>query len=186
MDSPLAAKVTNVYRQYPEYMREDIHARAKKGDDPFSFPNLSVTIDPESSEAISRAKPPKIIIAGAGMSHGGRIRKHEIEYLPLQSTSILFVGYQVPGSVGRRIKDGARSVQIDGRQVKVRAKVLSTEGFSAHADRDDLMEFAEAVNPKRAFVVLGETEAATFLAQRIAGFLGITVDVPREGERYEL
>ena len=125
---------------------------------------------------------PKVIIAGAGMSHGGRIRRHEAHYLPMKSTTLLLVGYQVPGSLGRRLKDGAKSVNIDGAAVPVRARVLSTDGFSAHADRDDLMLFAEKIGPKRVMVVLGDTEAASFLAQRISGFLNIPVDVPSEGE----
>ena len=120
------------------------------------------------------------------MSHGGRIKKHEAEYLPQASTTILLVGYQVPASLGRRIMDGAKEVDIDGQKVRVRAKVLKVGGFSAHADRDDLIDFAEKVSPKRVFVVLGETESATFLAQRISGFYDVQVDVPREGEVYEL
>ncbi len=186
MDSPLAAKVTEVYRRYPKFLREDIRKRLESGDDPFAFPSLKVTARPEDSEAIERTEGAKIIIAGAGMSHGGRIRRHELRYLPDPTTTILLVGYQVPASLGRRIMDGAKEVNIDGQKVKVRGTVLKTGGFSAHADRDDLMDFAEKIAPKRAFVVLGETEAATFLAQRIAGFFNIQVDVPREGETYTI
>lgn len=186
MDSPLAAKVTEVYRRYPEFLREEVRGRVTGGNDPFAFPTLKVTARAEDSEAIQRTEGAKVIIAGAGMSHGGRIRRHELHYLPLPTTTILLVGYQVPASLGRRIMDGAKEVTIDGQKVKVRATVLKTGGFSAHADRDDLMNFAEKIAPKRAFVVLGETEAATFLAQRIAGFFDIPVDVPREGETYEI
>ena len=186
MDSPLAAKVTDVYRKYPEFLRADIRTRLESGDDPFSFPSLKVSVHPDESDAIDKHPGPKIIIAGAGMSHGGRIRRHEAKYLPQKSTALLLVGYQVPGSLGRRLKDGARTVSIDGVEVKVRATILSTDGFSAHADKDDLMTFAEDVKPKHVFVILGETEAATFLAQRIAGFFNIPVDVPREGETYEI
>jgi metallo-beta-lactamase family protein len=186
LDSPLAAKVTEVYKKHPEFLREDIRARMQKGDDPFSFPSLTVTTNPNESRAITNVAGPKVIIAGAGMSHGGRIKKHEAEYLPHSSTTILLVGYQVPGSLGRRIMDGAKEVDIDGQRIKVRAKVLKVGGFSAHADRNDLINFAEKANPKRVFVVLGETEAATFLAQRISGFYDVQVDVPREGEVYEL
>ncbi|MBY0539445.1 MBL fold metallo-hydrolase [Patescibacteria group bacterium] len=186
MDSPLAAKVTAVYKRHPEFLREEIRKRLEGGDDPFAFPSLKVTLRPDESPAISKVPGPKVIIAGAGMSHGGRIKKHEAEYLPHKETTILLVGYQVPGSLGRRIMDGAKEVDIDGQKIKIRAKVLKVGGFSAHADRDDLMDFAEKIAPKRAFVVLGETEGATFLAQRISGFFDIPVDVPREGEVYEL
>ncbi len=186
MDSPLAARVTAIYRQYPEFLREEVRARLNGGDDPFAFPSLKVTEGMDESKAIDHAPTPKVIVAGAGMSHGGRIRRHEATYLPDPKTAMLLVGYQVPGSLGRRVKDGAKHVQIDGQSVRVRAKVLSTDGFSAHADRDDLMTFVEQVAPKRVFVVLGETEAASFLAQRISGFLGLPVDVPREGETFRL
>ena len=88
--------------------------------------------------------------------------------------------------MGRRLKDGHKTVEIDGEHIRVRAHIGTIDGFSAHADRDDLLKFAEDVGPKRVFVVLGETEAATFLAQRISGFLGLEVDVPKEGETYTI
>lgn len=186
MDSPLAAKVTEVYRKHPPFLRDDVRARLQSGDDPFSFSTLKVTVHQEESDAIDRASSPKVVIAGAGMSHGGRIRRHEARYLPLASTTLLLAGYQVPGSLGRRLKDGAPSVTIDGIKVPVRAHILSTDGFSAHADREDLVQFAADSKPERVFVVLGDTEASAFLAQRIGGFLGIPVDVPSEGETIEL
>ena len=186
MDSPLAARVTDVYARYPEYLSPDMQERFKKGDNPFSFASLQVTVNKEASSAIDRAPSPKVIIAGAGMSHGGRIRHHEKVYLSVPTTTLLLVGYQVAGSLGRRLRDGHKTVDIDGQKTKVRATIDVVDGFSAHADRDDLLKFAEDVAPKRVFVVLGETEAATFLAQRINGFLGIPVDVPREGEEYKI
>jgi len=186
MDSPLASKVTEIYRAHPEFLRADLQERLRKGDDPFLFPGLSITVNAAESQKIDHEPSPKVVIAGAGMSHGGRIRRHEARYLPEKTTTLLLVGYQVPGSLGRRLKDGDRNVQIDGAWITSRAKVLSTDGFSAHADRDDLVSFAELVKPKKVFVVLGETESATFLAQRISGFLGIETAVPREGETVTL
>ncbi|MEN9390571.1 MAG: hypothetical protein RLZZ283_671 [Candidatus Parcubacteria bacterium] len=186
MDSPLADKVTRIYRDNPEYLRDDIKGALAKGDDPFSFRSLKVTVNKEASSAIDHAPTPKVIIAGAGMSHGGRIRHHEERYLGNPSTTVLLVGYQVAGSLGRRIRDGARVVDINHKKVRVRAHVEVVDGYSAHADRDDLLQFAEAIKPKKAFVVLGETEASTFLAQRISGFLGIPAHIPREGEVVEL
>ena len=186
MDSPLADKVTHIYRDNPEYLRDDIKIMLAKGDDPFSFRTLKVTVNKEASSAIDHAPTPKVIIAGAGMSHGGRIRHHEERYLGDPTTTVLLVGYQVAGSLGRRIRDGARVVEINHKKVRVRANVEVVDGYSAHADRDDLLQFAEAIKPKKAFVVLGETEASTFLAQRISGFLGIPAHVPREGETVDL
>lgn len=186
LDSPLATRVTEVYRKNTSYLKPELQARIVKGDDPFSFPSLRVTYTPEDSKQIDEIPGPKVIIAGAGMSHGGRIRNHERTYLPDSKSALLLVGYQVPGSLGRRLQDGARKVVVDGKTVKVRAHVSKTGGFSAHADRDDLVSFAEKVNPKKAFVVLGEMEASVFLAQRLSGFLGIETYIPQKGERVEL
>ncbi|MFQ5540766.1 MAG: MBL fold metallo-hydrolase [Candidatus Paceibacteria bacterium] len=186
LDSPLAIKVTELYKEHHAFLREDLQELLQKGDDPFSFPSLNVSYTKEDSKAVNEAAPPKVIIAGAGMSHGGRVRSHERIYLPGRENELLLVGYQVPGSLGRRLQDGAREVTIDKKKVKVRAKISKTGGFSAHADRDDLVAFAEAVNPKEAFVVLGEMESSAFLAQRLSGFLGIKATVPQEGERVEL
>lgn len=186
LDSPLAAKVTEVYRAYPEFLNDEMKNRMKNGDDPFDFESLQVTAHQDESGDINHTPPPKIIIAGAGMSHGGRIRRHETRYLPDKHTVLLLAGYQVPGSLGRRLKDGAKEVTIDGVKVAVRAEVRSVDGFSAHADRNDLMSYVEGVNPKHVFVILGDTEASTFLAQRISGFLNIPVDVPREGETIDI
>lgn len=166
MDSPLAEKVTTVYQRFPQYLRRPLPPA------PDNLRDENIT--------------PKIIVAGAGMSTGGRIRAHERRYLPDKNSTLLIVGYQVPGSLGRRIQDGAHKVQIDGAWVTVRAKVMSTGGYSAHADRDDLLKFAEDVKPREAFVVLGEMSASTFLAQRLSGFLGIKATIPQQGERYEL
>jgi len=106
--------------------------------------------------------------------------------LPDDNASLLLVGYQVPGSLGRRLQDGARKVLIDKKWVKVRATIAKVGGFSAHADRNDLIAFAEKVKPREAFVVLGETEASAYLAQRLSGFLGIKTHVPQKGEQIDL
>lgn len=186
MDSPLATKVTEVYRNNKDYLREEYRERMEKGDDPFSFSDLKVSYTKEESDHIDEVPGPKIIIAGAGMSHGGRIRSHEKTYLPDPNSMLLLVGYQTPGSLGRRLQDGAKKVKIDNVEIPVRAQVRKTGGFSAHADRDDLLQFAEEVNPKQAFVVLGELDQSSFLAQRISGFLGIKSTIPQEGETYYL
>lgn len=186
LDSPLATRVTEIYKKHTSYLRDELQRQIKAGDDPFSFPSLRVTYSSEQSKTIEETRGAKVIIAGAGMSHGGRVRSHEKTYLPGEENELLLVGYQVPGSLGRRLQDGARKVTIDKKEVKVRARVTKTGGFSAHADRDDLLSFAEAVAPQEAFVVLGEMESASFLAQRLDGFLNIKATIPQEGERFEL
>ena len=186
LDAPLATLVTGVYKENTSFLRKSLQEQIQRGDDPFSFPSLKVTYSKDDSKQVDSEAPPKIIIAGAGMSHGGRIRSHEKTYLPDPRSYLLLVGYQVPGGLGRRLQDGAKKVQIDKKTVKVRATVSKTGGFSAHADRDDLVKFVEDTNPEEVFVVLGELEASRFLAQRISGFLGIKTTIPQRGEEFEL
>lgn len=186
LDSPLAVRVTDVYKRYPEHLATSFREVCEQGGDPFSFKSLRVTYSREESQSIPTGNAPKVIIAGAGMSHGGRIRSHEKLYLPEPQSMLFLTGYQVPGSLGRRLHDGAREVMIDRKKVKVRAKVRTTGGFSAHADRDDLLAYVETVRPKKVFVVLGEMESASFFAQRVSGFLGIETYIPEKGERIEL
>jgi len=186
LDSPLAIRVTEVYKNNARFLRRELQEQLQSGDDPFSFPSLRVTFSKGDAKAVDEAEPPKVVIAGAGMSHGGRIRSHEMHYLPGKENELLLVGYQVPGSLGRRLQDGAKEILINRKKVKVRAKVSKTGGFSAHADRDGLLSFAESVNPKEVFVVLGEMESASFLAQRISGFLDIKATIPQEGEQIEI
>lgn len=184
LDAPLAIRVTGVYAKYKEYLNADVRGRYEMGDDPFSFEGLTLTPKVSASREIANAKDPKIIIAGAGMSVGGRIRFHEKEYLSDSNATILFVGYQSPGSLGRRILDGASRVQIEGQHVPIKAQILSVMGYSGHADRDQLLAFVEktASTLKKVFVVMGETKSSMFLAQRINDFLGVEAVSP-EGKQ---
>jgi metallo-beta-lactamase family protein len=154
----------------------------------FTFPFLKQTLSREESTSIEKAPNPKIIIAGAGMSHGGRIGKWEAKYLPDHSTTLFIVGYQAPGSPGRRIAEGARSVRLNGAEVKIEARIENLEGWSAHADRDELLKFAEASlagkRTKAIFTALGEPSAERFLAQRIHDYLGARAIVPEVGQTW--
>jgi metallo-beta-lactamase family protein len=188
LDSPLAIRVTDVYRRYAHLLNESVRARMKEGDDPFSFKGLSLTPKTIDSHAIHDAPNPKIIIAGSGMSHGGRVRDHERRYLPSRSSTLLFVGYQSAGSLGRRIQDGAKKVSIDGETVRVRANIQTITGYSGHKDRDALLSFVEtsADSLEKVFVALGEPSAALFLAQRIRDFLGVDAVTPSHGDSVEI
>ncbi len=189
LDSPLAIAVTMVYEKWAkEYFKNGVQTELAKEGSLFRFPFLKMTESREESEAIRQTKGSKIIIAGAGMSHGGRIGKHEAMYLPDAKTTLIMVGYQAPGSPGRLLKDGARHVRIDGREVQVRAKVEMFGGWSAHADRDGLMEFAKKALPrtKTFFVSLGEPAAARFFAQRVHDFLGVRAVVPTKEEKWQV
>ena len=189
LDSPLAIKVTDVYSKWGEkYFKPAVEDELHREHDIFRFPFLTQTPSREDSEAIADTPNPKIIIAGAGMSHGGRIARWEEKYLPDADTTLLIVGYQAPGSPGRLLQDGVSHIRISGREVPVRAKVGTYAGWSAHADRDGLLAFAEKALPraKTVFCALGEPKSARFLAQRIHGFLGARAIVPAAGERWQI
>jgi len=188
LDAPLAIRVTEVFRRYFDYMNTEVLKRSGEGDDPFVFPGLSVVHDTRQSYAIHAAPDPKVIIAGAGMSAGGRIRAHEKQYLPDKKAGVLFVGYQAPGSLGRRIQDGAKAVDIDGDKVRVHAHIDTLTGYSGHADRDQLMDFVESAGDslERVFVTMGEPKASNFLAQRLRDFMDVNAVVPDAGATFTI
>lgn len=189
LDSPLAIGVTDIYEKHAgEYFNTAAKAETKKEGSIFRFPFLTMTPSHEDSETIAGEPSPKLIIAGAGMSHGGRIGKWEAKYLPDATTTLLIVGYQAPGSPGRLLQDGAPKVKLDGREIKVRAKVENLTSWSAHADREGLLRFAQNTLPraKAIFVSIGEPAAQRFLAQRIHDFLGTKAIVPSQGEVWDI
>lgn len=188
LDSPLAIAVTETYQKWGgTYFNKGSREEAKDHD-LFKFEFLRMTRSREESDSIAEVPNPKIIIAGAGMSHGGRIGRWEARYLPEKSTTLVIVGYQAPGSPGRILQDGGKHVRIDGRMVEVKAQVETLHGWSGHADRDGLLAFAESCLPRaKTFIVgLGEPSSARFLAQRIHDFLGVKAVVPTEGESFQI
>jgi metallo-beta-lactamase family protein len=189
LDSPLAIKATDVYAKWAkEFFKKEVQGELAREHDIFRFPMLTQTLTREESQQINDAPAPKIIMAGAGMSHGGRIGRWEQKYLPDPKTTLFMVGYQAPGSPGRLLQDGAKEIRLNGNAVQVRAKIQSFSGWSAHADRDGLLAFAESCLPrvKTIFTALGEPSSARFLAQRIHGFLGVKAIVPTEGQAWEI
>jgi metallo-beta-lactamase family protein len=191
LDSPLAIHVTEVYEKWgPTYFKPETEDEMKREGSVFQFPFLTMTPHHGDSSRIEAAPNPKIIIAGAGMSHGGRIGHWEERYLPDSTSTLLMVGYQAPGTPGRRIVEGASSVRLGTTEIKVRATIEKMEGWSAHADRDGLLAFAEAAlkekRPKAIFVALVEPASERFLAQRIHDYLGGTAIVPQYGETWEI
>ncbi len=181
LDSPLAIKVTGIYSKYRAYMNKNV----RSVDELFSFPRLVKTLTTDESKAIVDTPSPKIIIAGSGMSNGGRIIHHEKHYLPDPKSTLLLVGYQSAGSLGRQLQEGAKTVNILGQQVSVRARIAMITGYSAHQDSQGLLEYVDqcADSLKKVFVVMGEPKASLFLAQRIRDYLGVSAVVPRLGER---
>ena len=188
LDSPLAIQVTELYREFKHYLKDEVQDQIEAGDDIFSFSGLSFTRTVKESHEIDAEKGAKLIIAGSGMSHGGRIRRHEKKYLSDPNTTLLLVGYQAVGSLGRLLHDGARRVTIDGEDVKVKANIARIRGYSGHADRDQLIDLvAEGGDEaKQVFVTMGEERSSLFLTQRLRDYLGVNAVAPSENEEVEI
>lgn len=190
LDSPLAIRVTDVYQHSTDFLKPAVQDQIEAGDDIFAFEGLSFTETVRESKEIAKFGGPKIIIAGSGMSHGGRIREHEKQFLGNPDTTLLLVGYQTVGSVGRLLQDGAKQVWIDGVDVTVRAKVEMIRGFSGHADRNQLIDLvyggAQEYMPKQVFVTMGEERASLFLTQRLRDYLGVNAIAPEENAEVEI
>lgn len=188
MDSPLAIHLTEAYEKFTDYLNEETRTYIKKGKKLFQFPNLHKTPTVEESKRINETPAPKIIIAGSGMSNGGRILHHERRYLSDPKSALLFVGYQAKGSLGRLILDGAEFVKMFGETIPVRCKKVMIDAYSAHADSAQLLKWLEPMrlSLKRCFVVQGEEDQAEPFAQRVRDELGFDADVAKPGETVEL
>lgn len=190
VDSPLAIKITKEYGRYSQYFNEGAREILKDNRGIFQFPWLTSTPTVGQSKHINDVPAPKIIIAGAGMSQGGRILHHELRYLSDSRSTILFVGYQVQGSLGRRILDGEREVSVLGQRTPVHCHVHSIGAYSAHADQNGLIEYIRQSNQgnslKKCFVVQGELEASQALAHRAHEELGVDAIVPELNQTFEL
>ncbi len=190
LDSPLAIKITKIYKEYSDYLNENVRKQIKEGDDIFSFPRLRSTSLSRDSEKIDITQNPKIIMAGSGMSSGGRIVHHEKDHVGDKNANILMVGYQAVGTLGRKLEDGAKSVKINGTDVQVRASILKIDGYSSHKDSDHLVSFVETASAsgklKKVFAVMGEPKSSLFLVQKLRDQLGVNAEYPEYGESVEL
>ena len=188
VDSPLAIHATKIFERYPDSYRPEIQELYKKHPHLFQFKLLKFTESVEESKAINDIPPPKVILAGSGMMSGGRILHHARRYLGDPKSIILFVGYQVSGSLGRRILDGAKEVKIRGETVPITAEARIVDGFSAHADEEQLLFFVEEARDslQRVFVIHGEPEAAFNLMNMIQDRFGIPAEAPEYGAKFEL
>jgi metallo-beta-lactamase family protein len=190
LDSPLAIRVTDVYADSTRYLKPAVQDQIAGGDDIFSFEGLSFTETVKESSQIARFGGPKIIIAGSGMSHGGRIREHEKRFLSDPRTTLLLVGYQTVGGIGRLMQDGAKQVWIDGTDVRIKATVATIRGYSGHADRNQLIDLVyggiQKQMPKQVFVTMGEERASLFLTQRLRDYLGVNAVAPEQNAEIEI
>ena len=188
IDSPMAREVTEVFKRHRELYDREMTELVRQGHSPFSFPGLRTIGSIEESKAINNLRESAVIIAGSGMCTGGRIKHHLVYNIARPESTILFVGYQAVGTLGREIVDGAKEVRILGQIYPVKAKVMQIHGFSAHADRNELLRWVSGLErpPRQVFVTHGEPEAS----QKFAELLGTTkswnVTVPHYEDRVDL
>ena len=189
LDSPMAIKATQIYRDYKTFLHFDAPIFSDPDRDFFAFPNLRETLSVDASKAINEVPAPKIVIAGSGMMSGGRIMHHLLRCLDKPTTTLLVVGYQAYGTLGRRIQDGAKHVRIFGQEVEVRAKVEEIHSFSAHGDRDKLTRWlrpADGVIPKKIILVHGDADQKIAFKAHLERELGTEILIPGFGETIEL
>jgi len=191
LDSPLAINLTKVYKNYinnKRYFNKEAFEATKEDKEIFDFPGLKMVLSHRQSEEIDQIKSPKVIIAGAGMSQGGRIVRHEYHFLPDPNSAILFVGFQVKGSLGRKILDGEKTVKIFNKEIPVRARKEFISGYSAHADQKMLLDWLKPMRTtlKKVFIVQGEEEQMIPLAQKIRDELAVETIIPSLNEKVVL
>ncbi len=188
LDSPMAIDALPVYKKHPEYYDEHACKKYTKGNDFFEFPQLIITRSKQESKEINHRKGPKIVIAGAGMMNGGRIVHHLFRYLSDPKSTLIIVGYQARGTLGRRLYEGAEKVKIFGQDVQVKCKIQAIGALSAHGDQNKLVDWIANAEkkPAKVYCVHGEAHAATELAHRIKDDLGIDAFVPELGETIEV
>ena len=188
VDSPLAISATEIFRENMDLFDEDTQELMKSGDNPLEFPGLQFTRTADESKELNAKNESSIIISASGMCEVGRIKHHLKHNLWNPNSTILFVGYQAPGTLGRKIVDGAKTVKLFGEEIAVNARIEYIEGYSGHADQEWLLNFVYSFlkKPKTIFLVHGEPEGQIILKQKIQGTTEIPVIIPEYGEQYEL
>jgi metallo-beta-lactamase family protein len=184
LDSPMAISATQIFERHPECYDTAVAELFREGKDPFDMPGLHFTRETAESIALNRVTGGAVILAGSGMCTGGRVRHHLKHHLGRRESSVIFVGFAARGTLARRIIDGAEQVRIWGEEIQVRAKIHTINGFSAHADQAELLDWHRRIkNPQRTFLVHGEAEAMA----HFAGLLESTeVHMPEQGQSFSL
>jgi len=180
LDSPMASRITEVFKNHPELFDEQMAKFVKKRESPFNLPELEMAGNADESKAINNIKGTIMVIAGSGMCTGGRIKHHLVNNISRRDSTIMFVGYQAIGTLGRQIVDGVKKVRILGSEYQVKAKVVRINGFSAHADKDELLKWLKELEapPRSVFVVHGECESALSFGNFLRDKTGWNVSVP--------
>jgi len=180
LDSPMASRITKVFQNHPELFDEQMAEFIRNMKSPFNLPQLQMAGKADESKAINHIKGTVMVIAGSGMCTGGRIKYHLVNNISRPESTIMFVGYQAVGTLGRQIVNGAEKVRILGQHYQVKARIVRIHGFSAHADRNELLDWLKELHvpPKRVFVIHGETESASNFGDYLREQTGWDVSVP--------
>ncbi len=180
LDSPLAISITEVFNRHAELFDKEMSRLILQHKSPFDFPGLKMVQTVDESKALNHISGTIMILAGAGMCTGGRVKHHLVTNITRQESTILFVGYQAIGTLGRQIVDGAKQVRILGQQYPVRARIAQIHGFSAHADRNELFRWISSLSsaPRRVFVTHGEPKVAKQFGQFLREKTGWEISVP--------
>jgi len=188
LDSPMAVSVTDVFRRHPEMFDAETLELLDEHHSPFAFGGLKMVRSTAESKAINKIKGTIMVIAGSGMCTGGRIKYHLVEHISRPESTILFVGYQAEGTLGRQIVEGAGEVRILGEMHEVKARIVQALGFSAHADKNELMEWLSYLKkpPRHVFVVHGETNASHHFSEFLTEKSGWPSSVPTYGSSVTL
>lgn len=187
VDSPLATSVTDVFRKHLDYFDDEARSYVENGDYPLDFPNLHFTHSTEESKALNDLKEPVIIISASGMCEAGRIKHHLKHNLWRSDSTIVFVGYQAKGTLGRRILEGEKTVNIFGEEITVNAEIQNIESFSGHADQKGIMDWISSFKkkPKKVFIVHGEDSAQKVLSEKIKDVFNIETVIPSKYDTYD-
>ena len=187
VDSPLAISATEIFKENMNLFDEETRKEIEKGDNPLEFPGLKFTTTADESKALNMDTESKIIISASGMCDVGRIKHHLKHNLWNPNSTILFVGYQAPGTLGYNIVNGAKLVKIFGEEIAVNARIEYIEGYSGHADQDGLMNFVYSFikKPKHIFLIHGEEQSQEVLGEKIEEEAKLPVTIPNYGETYE-
>jgi len=188
VDSPMAAGVTRVFEKHMDLLDADMRRLIARNQSPFHFPTLKMTQTVDDSKAINHISGTVAVMAGAGMCTGGRIKHHLANNISKPSATVLFVGYQAAGTLGRLILDGVSPVRILGKSFPVTARVAQIPGFSAHADRRELLRWVSGLTlpPRHVFVTHGEPESAQAFADTLKEVRGFAASVPAYGDTVSL
>jgi metallo-beta-lactamase family protein len=188
VDSPMAMNITEIFKHHPELFDRDMSILVRQHNSPFNFPSLTMSHTTDESKAINHIAGTAIIIAGSGMCTGGRIKHHLVTNISRKESTILFVGYQAAGTLGRHIVEGNKTVRILGQNYPVRARIAQIHGFSAHADRNELFSWISGLKraPRHVFITHGEARAARSFGEFLHEKTGWEISIPEYGAAFPL